>query len=192
MASLRRKESIRANVAILALSVVTTVFLIGCSLGKSTRHGDLILVKKKRTVALKAEPSETWLLKTEWIPLNESGTVILQTQNLPPNIVVGEFQLQFRGRDFLKPMERAKSAVIDIAITDDSGKNIYSKTHSLALLNWIHQRGKNIAFADVEEMEEALTDHRNYRIQISISKPAPEFNGRFRITGKRAVWNTDQ
>lgn len=183
--------SIRVNVAILTLSVATTVFLIGCSLGKSTRHGDLILVKKKRAVALKAGPSETWLLKTEWIPLNRFGTVILQARDIPPNIAIEEFQLQFRSRDFLESMERANSAAIDIAVTDEKGEKLYSETHAMAQINWIHQRSKNLAFTDVEEIKKALTGHRSYKIQILISKPAPEFKGRFRITGKRSVWNTN-
>lgn len=176
---------------ILNLSVAATVLLSGCSLRQPNRHGDLVLVKKKRTFSLKAAPSSTWLLKTDWIPLKECGTVILHAKELPPNIVIGEFQLQFRSRDLLKPMERARSAAIDILVTGEEGKELYSKTHPMASLHWIHQRSHNIAFAAVEELENALTGYSSYRIQISILKPAPDFKGRFRIAGTRPVWNTN-
>lgn len=189
---LRKKAPHVATLIILILSVAATVLLSGCSLRQPNRHGDLVLVKKKRTFALKATPSSTWLLKTDWIPLNECGTVILQTKDLPPNIVIGEFQLQFRSRDFLKAMERARSAEISIVVTDEKGKKLYSKNLPMASLNWMHKRSQNIAFAAVEELEKALTGYSSYKIQISILKPAPDFKGRFRIAGAKPVWNTNQ
>ena len=185
-----RTHPIVTMLVILNLTV-QGVFLSGCSLRHSNRHGDFVLVKNKRMFAFKAAPSATWLLRSDWISLRERGTVILHTKDLPSNIVIGEFQLQFRSRDFIKQVEKARSAAIDIVVTDEKGQKLYSKTHAMASLNWIHQRSHNLAFSTTEELEKALTGYGSYKIQVSILKPAPDFKGRFRIAGTRPVWNTN-